>query len=404
MIVRKKRKTKKQRTRIDPRFWIIIGALAAVIGVLLFILIYNGREDVTGRGAMMFSVAGKSAVIIRDEETYLSSEYARVACNMEEGAAVNAGDSLATVYKLGYSDELSQSLLMAREEVYKAQLERIGSTKDSRLDEMNEEILSLKTRIENCVMQNSGEDLLKLYRSLDKLLKERMDYLREKVQETESLRALYAQVDDKEALLSTWTEDVTAKESGLVSYYFDGYEQAMNAEKLNMITADLVKRAISESGSAHWTTDDNTRVCRVVNRDKWYVAFITDAEELTRTAKGVSYDVEIDGHGKYAAVALEPVISGKKVVNVLEVSSEIGELIDVRSVKVNVTSAVNGIKVKSKAVRFNNGEAYVELIMSDSHYTMRVDVLAAEDKMVLIRPHEEGEILSEGVRYWIKKR
>lgn len=144
MIVRKKRKTKKQRTRIDPRFWIIIGALAAVIGVLLFILIYNGREDVTGRGAMMFSVSGKSAVIIRDEETYLSSEYARVACNMEEGAAVNAGDSLATVYKLGYSDELSQSLLMAREEVYKAQLERIGSTKDSRLDEMNEEILSLR--------------------------------------------------------------------------------------------------------------------------------------------------------------------------------------------------------------------------------------------------------------------
>ena len=49
----------------------------------------------------------------------------------------------------------------------------------------------------------------------------------------------------------------------------------------------------------------------------------------------------------------------------LEVSSEIGELIDVRSVKVNVTSAVNGIKVKSKAIRFNNGEAYVELIMSD---------------------------------------
>lgn len=404
MIVRKKRKTKKQRTRINPRFYIIIGSLVAVIGVLLFILIYNGREDLTGRGAMMFSVSDKSAVIIRDEETYLSSEYARVACNMEEGAAVNNGDSLATVYKLGYSDELSQSLLKAREDVYKAQLERIGSTKDARLDEMNEEILSLKSRIENCVMSSSGEDLLKLYRSLDALLKERMEYLRDKVQETESLRALYAQVDDKEALLSAWTEEVTANGPGLVSYYFDGYEQAMNAEKLNMITADLVKRALSESGSAHWTTDDKTRVCRVVNRDKWYIAFITEAEELTRTAKDVNYDVEIEGHGKYAAVALEPVISGKKVVNILKISSEIGELIDVRSVKVKVTSAVEGIKVKSKAVRFVNGEAFVELIMSDSHYTMRVDVLASDDKSVLIRPHDAGEVLSEGVRYWIKKR
>ena len=404
MIVRKKRKTKKQRTRVSPRFYVIIGALLVVIGVLLFVLIYNGKEDVTTRGAMMFSIEGKSAVVIRDEEVYLSSEYARVACNMEEGAAVKAGDSLATVYKLGYSDELSQSLLKAREDVYKAQLERIGSTKDARLDEMNEEINALRSRIEECVMQDSGEDLLKLYRSLDALLKERMTYLREKVQETESLRALYAAVDDKEALLSTWTEEVKASEDGLVSYYFDGYEQAMNAEKLNMISADLVKRALSESGSAHWTTDDNTRVCRVVSRNKWYVAFITEAEELTRTASGVTYEVRIEGHGTFSAVALEPVISGKKVVNILEVNSEIGELIDVRSVKVGVSSAAEGIKVKSKAIRFVNGEPVVELILSDSHYTMRVDVLAADDKTVVIRPHDAGDVLSEGVRYWIKKR
>ena len=404
MIVRKKRKTKKQRTRVSPRFYVIIGALVAVIGVLLFVLIYNGKEDLTTRGAMRFSIEGKSAVVIRDEEVYLSSEYARVACNMEEGAAVKAGDSLATVYKLGYSDELSQSLLKAREDVYKAQLERIGSTKDARLDEMNEEIADIRSRIEECVMQGSGEDLLKLYRSLDSLLKERMAYLREKVQETESLRALYAAVDDKEALLSAWTEEVSAREDGLVSYYFDGYEQAMNAEKLNMISADLVKRALSESGSAHWTTDDNTRVCRVVNRNKWYVAFITEAEELTRTANGVSYELMIDGHGTYTATALEPVISGKKVVNILEIDSEIGELIDVRSVKIGLSCAADGIKVKSKAIRFVNGEPVVELILSDSHYTMRVDVLAADDKTVVIRPHDEGDVLSEGVRYWIKKR
>lgn len=403
MIIRRKQR-KKKKSRIDPKIFVIIGVLLAVIAVLLVILLYHGKEETTERGAMMMSLENVSTVIIRDEEVYSSSEYARISCLVEEGASVTTGERIATVYKLGYNDELMLSLLASREDVYNAQMARIGDTKDAKLDEMNAAVADAKSRIEASVLQNSGEDLLALYRTLNTVLKERMEYLRVKVQETENLRALYSTVESKEELISAWTEDVVAQGDGAVSFYFDGYEQAINAEKLNMLSGDLVKRVLSDSGAATWTTGDKTKACRVVNRNKWYAAFITGSESLTRLAAGVEYDVTITGYGTHTGVALEPMISGRQVVNLIEFTDDIGALINVRTAKANVTSPVSGIKVKGNAIRFEDGVPYLELLMSESHYSIRVDILAVQEDFVIVRPHESGDILNEGVRYWSKKR
>lgn len=392
------------RTRIDPKIIIIIGVLLAAIGVLLFILLYGGKEEITERGAMTFRMNGVEAVLIRDEEVLYSAEYARLDYLREEGSDVINGESLATVYKLGYSEEIMQSLMAAREEVYEAQLERIGSTKDQRLEEMNENIDSLKARIARCLMLGEDDDLSTVYWLLDNALKERMDYLRSKVQETETLRALYKTADDKAALLSAWTETVAAPKKGTVSYYFDGYENAMNADKLSMLSPDLINRALKDKGATAWTTGDRTRVCRIVNSERWYAAFVTKGSDLKRTANGLVYEVEISGYGKYRAVALEPIVNGKEVINILEFSENIGELIDLRTVKIDITSDVSGIKIKSDAVRKDKGLTYIELLLSESHYIMRVDVLAEENGMVIIRPHDPTDVLNEGVRYWNRKK
>lgn len=399
-------KTRKRRTsvRIDPRILIVIGVLVAVIAVLLFILLYHGKEEITQRGTMSFSIKNKSAVVIRDENTIVSQEYAKLDYLKEEGSEVLSGENLATVYKLGFSDELMESLLAVREEVYRAQMERIGSTKDSRLDEMNSSIDSLRERIGDCVMLHTGDDLGELYRALDTALKERMEYLKDKIQETETLRALYKKAEDKEQLISAWTEDVTAPESGIVSYYFDGYEQAMNAEKLGMISPDLVNRALNKNRASSWTTNDATTVCRIVNKNRWFIAFLTESAEFTRTCSGVEYDLEIKGYGAFKATALEPIVNGDSVVNILEVTDDIGSLLDVRTATVSVSASLSGIKVKADAIRKEKGLRYLELVLSDSHYTLRVDVLAEEKDMVIVRPHESTDTLNEGVRYWNRKR
>lgn len=402
MLIRKK-KRKRARSRIDPKIPIIILVLIAVIGGVLYLLLNNGREEITEFGAMTFSLKDKSAVIIRDEHTYISSEHTKMDFLKEERDSVSVGEKLATVYKLGYSDELMQSLLNAREEVYRAQMERIGYTKDAKLDELNESIISVKKQIGSCVMLRSGDDLESLFRRLDVLLKERMEYLRGKVQETERLRALYSQAEVKEELISAYTQDVVAEHNGVISYYFDSYEQAMNAEKLNMISADLINRAIKGKGAANWTTDDKTRVCRVVSPDKWYVAFLTSGDGLTRVAEGVEYTVNVKGYGTFTGVGLEPIVSGKEIVNLIEFDSSAEMVMEVRNVKLDISAAFTGVKVKSSAVSFEEHLPYLELVLTNSHNSVRVDVLANEEGWALIRPYKGVEGISEGVRYWNRK-
>lgn len=403
MIIRKKRK-KKKKVRVSPWMIVVIALLLAAIGTVLYLVLHNGREEVAGSGSMTYLLSGKSAVIIRDEYTYVSTELAKTDLHKEEGAEVKKGELLATAYKLGYSDELMQSLLNAREEVYKAQIERIGSTKDSRLDEINEGIDEVKASIEACVMDRSGEDLESLYRSLDALLKERSEYLRSKVQETEQLRTLYADVAAKEELISAWTQDVYSDRDGRVSYYFDGYEQAMNVEKLNMLSADLIKRALKESGAAGWTTDDKTRVCRVVNGDRWYIAFVTSGDSMKRLCEGVEYEVTIEGCGTYKGVAKEPFLSSDEVVSLIEFREPLGKLIEVRSVNITVRAMVSGVKVKTGAIFFEDHQPYIELIRSGAHHAVRVDILAVEGDYAVIRAHTPEDPIIEGVSYWNRKR
>ncbi len=402
MIIRKKKKRRARRRRsFNWRIPLFAGLGLIVIAAAVFAFVYfNGSEANAESGVMQFRLNNKSAVIIRSESVYTSSERMRLDYLCEDGQTVEAGAPLARVYKLGYSEELTQQLLNAREAVYEAQMERIGATKDSKLEEMNEAIAGFKEKIRDRVMLSSGEDLEALYRQLDDLLKERMEYLRSKVQETENLRALYAAADEKEQLISTWTEDITSEDEGVVSYYFDGYEQALTASKLNMISADLIKRALKETGASKWNNDDKTRVCRIVDTDKWYAAFVTDYKDTTRVAEGVEYEVEFRGYGKHTGVALEPVISGTSIVNIIEFNDELGGLIEARTVKVNVKATVSGVTVKSKAIRFDEGKAYIQLVTGGIRNSMRVDVLASDGEIAVVRPYESSDVLIEGVRYW----
>lgn len=391
----------RRRSNPNIRFYIAIAIILVLIGALLFVVFYGGSEEITERGVLEFSMDA-SAVIIRDETAYVASPFTRIKYGAHEGSLVKNGDELATVFRLGYNDELMVALLDDREQVYKEQLKLIGSAKDEKLDEIEAGIVGLQNRVTAAVMGDSGEDLASLQEQLDSALLARREYLL-KVQAKEELNALYAKEANQLDIVEKWTEVVKAEGPGRVSYYFDGYEQAINKEKLGLVTSDLLRSALKGSGAASWTTDDGTRVCRIVDPNHWYVAFLTQNEELTRVSFDMEYEVEVKGYGSFKGTALDPVISGNYAINIIEVNDDIGGLIDVRTADVHITSSASGIKVKSDAIKFENGFAYIELVLSESHYRMRVDVLAVNEEYAIVRPHDSGDSLNEGVRYWKAK-
>ena len=405
--------TKRTRLKLKPKFYIFIAmAAAAVIGLL--VLFIPGRSW----GVVSYGSFGTnrdvSTAIIRDEESITVEKYDKLIYLAKEGEHVDIDAPIAQVLKWGYSDDMMQSLLQIESEIYRKQSELMSGVSDADLGSINASITVVLRSIRESVMQNSGKDLLDLELELKRLLSERSQRLKDKVYASEELSSLYAEEEIRQTQISQWSSSIVATKSGKVSFYFDGFEQALNAQKLDMITSDLVSRALSGTGAGSSPEDGSALLYRLVQDGEWYCAFLTNAYDPLRVVEGEAYSVVFDGFSAtYSGIALAPVISGSKVVNILKFSMELGPFMGVRSIKANVSIEASGIKVDEDALRVQKnsegiyGSPYIEIDMGDSKAVVEVDVLGIEGGKAIIRPKEgslaEGQrFVKPGVSQWTK--
>lgn len=383
------------------KYLIIIGTLLIAIAVLLVIVLYEGTEEITDSGHISFSAEYK-AIIVRDENAVTTQPYDKADYIALEGEYVNAGDPVVDIYKRGYNDELMLALQNMREQVYAAQLEQLGETKDSNLEALNDSIAQLEKSISNKIMLSSGDrTVAELERELEELLQQRMEYLKGVVQETETLRTLYAQEQECNGVVNAWKTQMNAETSGTVSFYFDDYENAVNADTLGMLTADLINGVIKGKDANEWMVRSENFAYRIVDNTHWYCAFVTKSSDPLRVSKGYKYQIDTNGYGIFEATALEPQINGNSIVNILEINEDIGELINIRSITLSVAYDATGIKVQKDAIKLIDHIPSVALMYGDGRRDVPVDVLTMDDKYAIIKSRNESEQIVAGVRYWI---
>ena len=378
-VIKLKRKRIK---KINP-LWIIAGLLAAILIAVLVILVRGGAEGIAETGSVTVDV-DYNAVIVRNEKVITSEAFDLADYFAEEGAWVEPDTKIMQIYRRGYSEEQAAALMRKHAEIYDEQLALLGETRDKTIRGYDELIALLEENIAEELMAGNSAEVPRQEAELLDALSSRTDYLRKNLQETETLRALYSQ------------------ESGFVSFYFDDYEKALNADKLSTLTSDIVSYVIKGKGGAAWTPALDTSAYRLVGGDEWYCVFLTGADEALRCVGGRSYSIAAKGHGTYTAVALEPIVSGKKVVNILKVEGAPTEFLNTRCIELTVRFDASDICVSKQAIQFENGVPYIELLLSDGKYCIFVNVLSADDKRAVINVREDQDMpIAVGVRYWI---
>lgn len=383
------------------KYIIVIGVLLLAIAVLLIIVLYEGTEAITDSGHISIDV-DYEAIIIRDESAVTTQAYDKADYIVLEGEQVSEGDHVVDIYKRGYNDELMLALQNKREQVYAAQLEQLGETRDSNLESLNDSIKQLESSISNSIMLSTGgEDVAQLERELEQQLSQRREYLKSVVQETETLRLLYAEEKECENIVNAWKMPLNAERAGKVSFYFDDYENAVNADTIGMLTADLIKGVIKGKDANEWMVRSDNFAYRIVDNTHWYCAFVTPASDPLRVSKGQKYKIDTNGYGVFEATALEPQINGKSIINVLEVNADIGELINIRSIKLSISYDATGIKVLKDAIKMVKSIPNISLMYGEGRRDVPVDVLTLDDKYMIIKSRGESEQIVAGVRYWI---
>lgn len=394
----------KRRRRGNTKFLIAIVAMAVVIVILLLALFLRGSEAITDSGYLSIDY-NYDAVIVRSEKAVTTDSFDRADYFVREGKYADAGTHVMDVYKRGYNDELMLSLQQTEQEIYAAQLEQLGETRDSVLNGYNQAVDALESQIAEAVMNGNTDEVAQLEIELKLALTERGEYLRNTLQETETLRALYKTKQEKEALISTWRSSIVNEIAGTISFYFDDYENALNEDKLSIMTSDLITSVIKGKGAVEWTTEAENLAYRVVDTSHWYCVFLTPAHQALRTVQGMSYSIDVAGYGQFAATALEPMISGMSAINILRINQEMGELINVRTVKVKVKYDASGIEVKLDGIIIEDGQRYIELMYSEGKKKAEIDVLSVDGDSAIIRvKNPDEQAIVAGVRYWIPKK
>lgn len=345
-----------------------------------------------------------NAVIIRDEKVYTGVKYSRADYLVPEASEVEEGTHIMNLYKQGYSDSMNILIQQLSMQIYEAQMEQLGDVKDNTLVGYNEAIDAIRMRIANAALNESEDSINELEKQLIQKMDERRDYLKSILQPTEKLKNLYDREEQARQDMQTWQIDVECEGSGIVSFYSDGYENAINKDKLNIISAPILSNALKKKSAVAWMAENETFTYRIINPNEWYCAFLTDVKDSLRLAQDETYNVVIDGYGSYKAKALKCVISGDKVINILQINDELGELKYVRNVSVEITASFAGAKVNNTAVINDENGQFIDVMKNGNKTRTPIEVLAVSGDYAIVKSLSDEINFDSGVKYWIPKK
>ncbi len=392
----------RSRVRIRGRFFVVVFGFIGFIALIVVILNLTKKT-----GEIEFGTLGAdmevSAAIIRDETTIMTEQYEKVSFEVTEGETVSNDQLIAEVYKRGYQDETLVTLLNLQKQIYTYQLQLLGGEEPAELYELNSNLATVESQIRAVSRGESDLDMLGLEQTLKDLQNQRVTLLKSIVTADTTLTTIYNELDSQESTISGWKRDIkNTSGTGIVSFYFDGYEQVLNVNKLSTINSALVKTVV-KGGNTASTTESTSEMplYRIIDNTHWFIAFVTDSDDPMRLAEGEQYSVVFTDYSEeaYTATARESTVSEKAVVNILEFNSDIGKLIGTRTVTATISKSAQGLVVPLKAIEMVEGVPGINISYGDTVLRVEVEILAQNEKKAVIRAKNDSNALTAGQKY-----
>ena len=392
----------KPKMRLTGRFFVMI---LVVVGIIAMVVVVANLTKKSGE--IEFGSLGAdlevSAAIIRDEKVIMSEPYEKITFDVVEGETVNNDQVIAQLYKRGYQDETMVSLLNLQKQIYEYQLQLLGGQIPPELAELNSSIDEVEMQIRSVSRGDSTLDMLILEQSLKDLDAQRVTLMQSIVTPDTTLTQLYNDLKTQQNVISGWRRDIkNTSGTGIVSFYFDGYEQVLSVNKLSTINSALVKNVVNGGNTAKVSeSSSEVPLYRIINNTHWFIAFVTSSSDPMRLAEGEQYSVLFKDYSdqQYTATARASTVSEKSVVNVLEFNTDIGKLIGTRMVAATISKSAQGLVVPLKAIEIVSGMPGINITYGDSVIRVEVDILAQDTKKAVIRAHNASDNLTAGMKY-----
>ena len=371
--------------------------------ILLFIFIYivsnvvillgkTTTKTLTLKNEMVEESFNKKGLIIRDEYVINSNFDGKVEYYLKDGDRVKKKEDIACVYSNEISDDDLKSLKNIKNDI--SSIEN-GDTAFIKKDigNINKEIslLSQKLQIE---LLNENIDVYGQIEKINKLIDDKNLLINSDLND-KSLKNKQVQEKEVTNLMDKNTEVFKSKNSGVVSYQFDGNEEKFNFDNINQIKIKDIEGTKNnyKDISKEKKLDKGEPIARIINNLKQFVAISCNEEEIKKFKIGqkiiLSSDIE-----KINSKVYDIYKEGKQYIVILEISEQNVEIYDTRIKEFDIIyKSIEGLKVPKKAVVNSDGKkgVYVVSETGDAKFVELKGTLYESEEYIVI-DHYKNDI------------
>ena len=389
MPTRRRRRRISFKALLTKRNIIIAAAVLVVLIAVILICALQTSIYIAKSETIPFEYKTQG-VIIRNERLYKADVSSKTTLIAKEGAAVSKGDAIAEIYTSDYSQSVVDDLNSCEKKILdylRNNLLKDVLNKD--LDALDNQINEASEKIRTAVITNKSDSLLSSYDELCLLMKQRVDFLKEQVNEDSQLKALYDQESALMAQIDSWTKYSVAEDDGVVSYYFDGAEASLTPDNMLDLTASQLLNI--QNGKSFYTLASSTDAIplyRLVNPNDWYVAIVSPKriEEFENKNTAFSVSFARGDSDTVAAKIYDFKQDGGNYIYYLHFDSYNENLLTPRYIELTVSCDYVGLKVPKSAVKNIGGKTGIYIRQNGEKKFTEVNELIKKDNYVCVEP------------------
>lgn len=384
--------------------YVILALIAVALAAFIILRMIAPGQTAYGyvqSGSLSARYTG-DAVVVRNETVYAQDGVSQIEYEADEGAQVKRGANVATIYTSGFSSKEWTTLDNYRNQIKEYHKVLIsGAASDTKLislmSKVKERALEAQKLVQGAKGSLGNQEML-----LAAAMQDQQIYMKQKYPDDQKLSRLYDDENTQLQRISTWTKQYAAPADGLISFYTDGFETALNMSTYESYSPtqmrSIYRGAVPETGET--VSRNSVPIYRLVREEPWVVLMLCNELEWTPVT-GRSYKLLIESFDNTivdATVESFTRSGGELLVRLrIEETSALSNVLYIRSCRVQLGESVNTLMVPSRAIYIQEGRKGVVMTTEGGEYWTGVEVISDDGTAAYVIPENSG-VLYEGIR------
>ncbi len=390
---------KKRNTMIWLYIALIIPVLVlGVMGISQLLSSNNKQTALVTLSGQDTTYAG-TALVARNETVFIQDGVSTIRYSAEEGSHISRGSPVCTVYTTGFNQREYDTLQSYRKNIKDQQLFLLENeiSPDSQLKRLDDMVMQRAAETQALIHGARG-NLISQEERLQEAVRERQNYIKQKYPDDTKLTRLYDNETGQLQRIDTWTKQYSAPDDGIISFYTDGLEGALNTSNYLSYSPEQAQKMLDGEIPEEFIKDkDSSDIYRLVRQKSWGMLMLADDTDWNPVI-GDSYQMLIENFESTVVTAkIEGVTkSGGKLLVRLSVDSSVMPVLYTRSCRIQLSKSTITYAVPSNAVITQNGIVGVVVEFAEGEYLIPVTVVSSDATQANVMPLNAG-YLFEGM-------